>query len=696
MAETNTKYKKLSYPNKMKKNRPIYFAMDHANSNDTKIKNLIVNTLKENGFNVVRAVIGPNTLYQNIVAANNTTNAVIFNLANGVDPSNIRECDGNDRYMAGRFSRGNDLVYAWFYDAADCVHENGRGTIKGIRGSESGGRMNNPRQFLINSHTYAICCSSDEHTKPEQADYTGEKVVKEFMALFEGYEGTSSTDTSGNTTTSADTIDATTETQKTLSKRVIEQTYTVPYYQRLYHVRTDDNGAFTLPLPNDMKWKGEYIANIHYNGDKTHGKATESIKIYNMNGEVFHEALLQTKTTDTYSDGTTSTPVTIGSIPNDVKTKTVITTYTYENGLLSNTTVKTRDDSAIVGIDNTTPNLSKVDGTNVTDEQKSSMPTSTNKSDPFFADIPITNDGRPYVAGMMHGGKTFEHIDYQQTYTLNPSQYRSVMQRDSKLMQLKDYYMCKFIAFESDKPTWTVVPRRIWNAIEQSLYFYLVKHNGTNWPQMIIDLPNQRTQLDGEWVKWQGNGTTNWFVSDRQNTGVTCGPTAASMCTQYLHNYISEAKMNRIVGAYTSAGSGDGDIIRGLRNYGFTATSFQGRNNAVAWVRQRKPLVFHIYNHYVAWLGLDKDESRILLGQSAGCSSTQYGPCPGWRRINRFSMYGSSVKVSLNHTISSQEQSELNHYWNSMGGRWDKPDDHEVIYTVGVNGYVNKSRAGVD
>ncbi|MBR3213130.1 MAG: hypothetical protein IKF79_01325 [Methanosphaera sp.] len=169
------------------KSRPIYFAMDHANADDEKIRDTIVNKLRENGFNVVKAEIGPNEMSQNTheLYENNITNAVVFHLFNGVDPSTIRELasDGDDNMGKIVRSNGNDVVLAWFYDSADPVSAEGS-AYEYVPGSETGPGLDNPGQYMIDNDIVGICTSSDMGNHNESADYTGEKTAEEFMKLF--------------------------------------------------------------------------------------------------------------------------------------------------------------------------------------------------------------------------------------------------------------------------------------------------------------------------------------------------------------------------------------------------------------------------------------------------------------------------------------------------------------------------------
>lgn len=172
---------------KFNKSRPIYFAMDHVNANDEQIRDTIVNKLKEEGFNVVSAEIGPNKMSSNTLYLyeNNITGAIVFHLFNGVDPSTIRELATNGNDNRGRIvrSHGNDVVLAWFYDSVDCVNDNGTG-INFVYGSETGPSLKNPKEFMDENNITAICTSSDMGKHKADADYTGEATVKEFIKLF--------------------------------------------------------------------------------------------------------------------------------------------------------------------------------------------------------------------------------------------------------------------------------------------------------------------------------------------------------------------------------------------------------------------------------------------------------------------------------------------------------------------------------
>lgn len=183
----NKKEQNQSGNARLNKSKPIYFAMDHVNANDEEIRDTIVNKLEDEGFNVVSAEIGPNTMSRNThyLYDNNVSDVIIFHLFNGVDPSTIRELGTNGNDNRGRIvrSNNNDVVLAWFYDAADCVNDNGTG-INYVYGSETGPSLENPKEYMEENNIIGICTSSDMGNHKENADYTGEKTVNEFIKLF--------------------------------------------------------------------------------------------------------------------------------------------------------------------------------------------------------------------------------------------------------------------------------------------------------------------------------------------------------------------------------------------------------------------------------------------------------------------------------------------------------------------------------
>lgn len=643
------------------KNREIYFAMDHTSGKDRTICNNIVNKLKNAGLKVVRSRIGPNEMYQNMESIywSGKTDAIIFNLFNGVDPSSIREVarNGNDNKGREVNRRGNNIVLGWFYNSCDPVHENGR-CYKSVRGSESGGRLNNPGQYMKDNNIIGICCSSDERTKMANADYTGDKIANEFIKLF----GESTEEE-----TTEETAEAVTETepQKVITSIVTELIYSTPTYNKVIASKTDKNGSFVENL--DLPYKGDYIIRLNYAGDRETAPVTRTIHVANQKGVLFEEKLLHMKTTTTYSDGS-NTVLEDGEKPDLTHTKTVTQTQTYENGALKNLESVTVYNDEINTDDRTeqaNPLLPTTDTTTT-----SGTSTITGKQNPNLVDIPLVN-GKPDVEHMYAGEWKFKEPENKQ-YTISLDDFNNAYDWDSKMLQEKGCVpKYAFFTIGSEYMTY-VVKREVWNAIEESIHFYLVKGQGVDWPKtFVIDMANKRTKCDNTWINWKASECRNHIVRDRQNTGYTCGPTACSVCTQVLHNYRSEQYMQSKIHATSGNGSAPGTHKRKLDDMGYKATLYSGIKKAVSHLKRGYPCTWHIYGHYYALCDILDNEQYVLASNSSGHGVN------GWAKTSTVgrSSYGQAVLVEMNWNLSDDTKSHLNHWFNSFGGKWEKPQN---------------------
>lgn len=647
------------------KNRPIYFAMDHTSGKDRTICNNITNKLKKAGLNVVSSRIGPNEMYQNMVRVYNSgkTNAIIFNLFNGVDPSNIREValHGNDNRGRAVNSRGNTIVLAWFYDSCDPVHENGR-CYKSVRGSETGGRLKNPGQYMKDNNIIGLCCSSDMHTKMANADYTGDKIAQEFINLF----GETSEET---TTEEVAEAPAVTEPAKVVTSIVTEMTYTKPDYMKVIASKTDNNGTFLEEV--DLPYKGDYIVRLNFAGDKEQAPVTRTIHVANQKGTLFEEKLIHMKTTTTYNDNS-STVIEEGELKDLLHTRTVTQTQTYENGALKNLET-TEVDNDKLNIEDRTEQANPLLPTSTTTSSPyntSAVSTLTGKHNPNDEDIPLIN-GKPDIEHMQAGEWKFKEPENKQ-YTMTLANFMSRYNWDSKLMQEKGG-LTKYATFsiESEKTSY-LVKREVWNAIEESIHFYLVKGQGVAWPKtFVIDMANKRTKCGDTWINWKASECRNYIVRDRQNTGYTCGPTACSVCTQVLHNYRSEQKLQSKIHATSGSGSAPGTHVNKLRDFGYKASLYSGIKKAVAHLKRGYPCTWHIYNHYYALCDILDNEEYILASNSSGHGVN------GWAKTSKIAReaYGQAVLVEMDWRLSDDEKRMLNHWWNSFGGKWEKPQN---------------------
>lgn len=664
----------------------IYTSSQTPTSKDTAILNTIVTTLQAGGLNIQRYKAGPGQLYGNMEYVYNQgyTNAIIINLFNGVDPSNIREVatNGNDNRGRTVRSRGNDVILGWFWDACDFTRTDGT-CYNRVRGSETGSGMDNPLQYCQNNQIFAVNQSSNNHNNPERADYTGEKIANAVLGLFED-----------STTTDTETLPVTDNTGKTVASRTITKTYSTAYYEKVFQVKTDSNGVFKLKP--SLPWRGIYKCSMRYGGDKVHNGTVSSVNLYNYDtsAKLFTEQLLETVTTIKYTDGTVDTNTT-GSIGNAEHLRKEITTELYENGVLSSTNTKTINmDSVLEEAETSTYEFSPSTGT----------VTGTDGS-PFETDIPVLSDGTPNITKMSHNNKTFANVDKTRSYTLTKEQYQTVMRRDSQTMQVNNYQVSKYTAFEStDTTTYNVLKREEWNIIEESIYCWIITSDGPEnhrvFPEkIVVDFdthntyiyPKTTTSDDNRHTQvWKGNKEPHnvnmtecniHWVGDDQYWGYTCGPTSCSVCTQVYHNFFGEYELKS--DGNIKGTTGPDKLKTALEKHEYKATIVDtNKTKALAELDAGRPTVWHFSGHYIALTTRNKGNGNILICNSAtGSKYTQDGSSStGWHGSSDVKgPYGSTVLVDLKWTISEDTKNMLLHFVNSMGGSWSRPDTDEWV-----------------
>ena len=727
----------IQYPGPLDKSRQVYIAMDNTSKENDTIYRTIINKLKANGINnITEFPIGPSYLYgaMKTTVSQKKTNAIVVYVANGIDPTNVKELGmagpngewgelwGNDNTGRKCRSLGNDAVIALFYDSCDPTRPSGTCynsivTRNPRNDIPDGGRWpdgEKPLDYMKRNKIYIVNRSSNQHNKNNSSfnyeaitDKKGDKIGQAIADLFVYGQP----DENGNTpnapstttpTTVTPTVAPTTtgDTTKVIATKTITQTYSHPHYERVYKLKTDNQGAFQIL--HTLPYKAEYSIVMKFGGDKTHNATTRTIKVQNYakNAQVFKEELLHTETTIKYTDNTTDTKTT-GALPNTKHWRKVITTENYENGKLKNKTTKT-----LYG-DNVLKEAEKQQEITITDlnlDLPSDLPTPTTvdpsqMASPFSKLIPTLSTGAPNVAMMADSGKTFTMVS-NRTYTLTENQYRGVFQRDSKMMQLNSYKVPKYTAFEStDTTTWNVVQREVWNAVEESIMYYMVGRGGCAWPdQVTIDFAGHKTSFpkNGSYnattINWKAPSCQYHYVTDHQNWDDTCGDTSGSLCSQLLHNYISEQKFVGHVGHYIAPSS----IAKVLGMYNMGGTVEGGnRDKAAAWVKAGKPFVWHCTAHYLVITDINDEGTRIRIGNSAyGLSGVPSPDTDGWGLTNGwhglyeegYRMYnygnGSHVKAYCNWTINADEKTRLNNFFSSMGGAWKRDNTLKQNETI--------------
>lgn len=301
-----------------------------------------------------------------------------------------------------------------------------------------------------------------------------------------------------------------------------------------------------------------------------------------------------------------------------------------------------------------------------------------NVKNPFKAKISIRN-GIPDV-DLMPGNYALSNGN--STYTLTKAQYKDVIQRDSYCLYLKNK-LPKFTFFKSKaEPKLNhIIKREKWNVIERAINTKIVLKNKKNyWPKQIK-------------VSLMGKSYTYCEVRDIQNTGYTCGPTSASMCTQVLKNYFNEKYLGNLAGSNSNSGSSTKGLKKALEKKNFKCTMYYKSSYKKAIKQLRKggcALVFHTWNHYVSILDISKDGKKVLVGNPSGDYNHGSHNIPtNWLTVKymkaRFNDYDTSgLIVKLNYNLKKSAQKKLNNFYSSMGAKWPRKNVFERIPDIGM------------
>lgn len=288
--------------------------------------------------------------------------------------------------------------------------------------------------------------------------------------------------------------------------------------------------------------------------------------------------------------------------------------------------------------------------------------------DPLNETVPLKN-GVPNV-DLMPGNYIMG--DGRATYTLTKAQYREVLQRDSHCLFLNNK-LSKYTFFKtkSHPNTNHIIKREKWNVIERALNAKLVSANRNNyWPSVIS-------------VSLKGKSYTYSEVRDMQNTEYTCGPTAASVCSQVLRNYLSEKYLAGKAGSKPVIGTPCDGMIKALgKNFNCTYFYKDSFDNALNELKKGGcALIFHTKYHYVTILDISRDGKKVLVSNSYG---SYYDIPTKWLSISymktRFIINrDDSLIVRLNYSLSNSKKHEVNCYYASMGTNWIRQNTHQTI-----------------
>ena len=262
--------------------------------------------------------------------------------------------------------------------------------------------------------------------------------------------------------------------------------------------------------------------------------------------------------------------------------------------------------------------------------------------------------------------------DENAKYTLKKAQYKEVLKRDSYCLFLHNK-LTKYTFFKtkSHPNVNHIIKREKWNVIEREINKKLVKKNKHNyWPGKVT-------------VSLKGKSYVYPEVRDAQNTGYTCGPTSASVCSQVLKNYVNEKYLAKLAKT-DRTGSKCSLLAYSLEKNNFICSYFYKSTFSSALNELKNggaALIFHAHNHYVAILDISGDGKRVLVSNSYG----SYDKIPTkWLKVsymkNKFSKsWDDSLIVKLNYNLPDSTINEVNCYYNSMGTNWARHSVHQSI-----------------
>ncbi|WP_407375124.1 cysteine peptidase family C39 domain-containing protein [Methanobrevibacter sp.] len=297
--------------------------------------------------------------------------------------------------------------------------------------------------------------------------------------------------------------------------------------------------------------------------------------------------------------------------------------------------------------------------------------------DPLKTKIPLVN-GVPDI-DVMPGHYVMGDGDMK--YTLLKEQYRNVLKRDSKTLFLTNK-LSKYVIFKtkSEPKIIHVLVREKWNVIERAINTKIVLKNKNNyWPGSIT-------------VSLKGKSYTYPQVRDEQNTGYTCGPTSASMCSQVLRNYVCESQFAKLSKTTVADGTMAKDLKKGLEKANFKCYYFYKKTFDKALKQLNKggcALIFHTWGHYVAILDISKDGKKILIGNPSGDYDYGSHDIPTkWVTVNfmkgKFNNYDTtSIVVKLKHSLSSIQKTKLKNLYSTFGSGWTAQNTLQRIPQIG-------------
>lgn len=291
--------------------------------------------------------------------------------------------------------------------------------------------------------------------------------------------------------------------------------------------------------------------------------------------------------------------------------------------------------------------------------------------DPKTDVISLTN-GVPNLVYMTN----YVWADENGTYTLSKSQIEEVFKQDSYSLYLNKH-MSKYVAFKTlnESNIYHVLKREKWNVIEKAVNKQRVKTSKGTTPNNIT-------------VNLKGKSYTYGEARAKQSTEYTCGPTATSVCTQSLRNYVNEHTLAVDFKTYTYTGTYAKYVPGAMKKHNMTAEYIYKNTFNSALDKLSKggcSIVFYGVNHYVSIIDISKDKTKVLVSNSYGNYSLGGGKIPnGWVSVSlmkqKFSKDSfAGLLIQLDYSLSSSTKTRVNNLYNNFGTNWNRQNTNEEL-----------------
>lgn len=453
-------------------------------------------------------------------------------------------------------------------------------------------------------------------------------------------------------------------------------------------VYTIMNGKINLKIPLDQYKKGAHTVQLKLRGDNAYSSSSSTLYNINLREKYQTKIIIDTPQKAknasqtnlrfyvTYDNNSILKTINQGKIT--VKINNEVLTSDVNNGkaIISHklpNKIGTYDINAYYyGIDDLKDSSANKEITLTSNSISSSESAILGNKDPKKERISFNSAGVPDLIYMTN----YVWADDDATYTLSKSQLEEVFQQDSFSLYLNGH-VSKYVAFRTinESNIYHVLKREKWNVIEKQANKIRVKSNKGTLPDNIT-------------VSLKGKQYTYAEARAIQSLGYTCGPTAASVCTQTLKNYVNEYTFAVEFNTYTYTGTYARYIPISMKLHNMTAEYYYKSNFESALSKVAGggyTFIFYGVNHYVSIIDVSKDKSKVLVSNSYGNYSMGGGKIPnGWVSVsymkNRFSTDSfAGLLVSLHYSLSSDTKTKVNNLYNNFGTNWIRQNTNEEL-----------------